>query len=81
MRMACHLVDHPLLRAQLGVLRAAASTPHGFRDALHGMTKLLAYEALRSLEEQPMLVNTPLGPSPGTRLRRPIFIMSPSFSG
>ena len=73
--MACHVVDHPLVRAKLRTLRDVATPLCGFRNALHELSLLLGYEALHELEEEDAPVETPLGPCDGSRIRHPIFIM------
>jgi uracil phosphoribosyltransferase len=73
--MGCHVVDHPLVRAKLSKLRDASTALCGFRAALHELSLLLGYEALRELEEEEIAVQTPLEICGGSRVRNPIFIM------
>jgi uracil phosphoribosyltransferase len=73
--MGCHVVDHPLVRAKLTTLRDAATPLRGFRSALHELTLLLGYEALRDLSETPLEVATPLGTCAGSSVSGDIFIM------
>ncbi len=73
--MGCHVVDHPLVRAKLSTLRDASTALCGFRDALHELSLLLGYEALRDLEEEITSVQTPLEICGGSRVRDAIFIM------
>jgi uracil phosphoribosyltransferase len=73
--MGCQIVNHPLVRAKLSVLRDSATPLRGFRSALHELSLLIGYEALRDLAEEPLSITTPLGPCPGTRLRDPVFLM------
>ena len=73
--MGCHVVDHPLVRAKLGVLRDGATSSRDFRSALHELSLLVGYEALRDLEEEPITVETPLRSCPSSRIRNPIFLM------
>jgi uracil phosphoribosyltransferase len=73
--MGCHVVDHPLVRAKLRVLRDAATPMPGFRAALHELALLVGYEALRDLEEEPLEVRTPLQSCAGSRIRDPIILM------
>ncbi|HEY8901077.1 MAG TPA: uracil phosphoribosyltransferase [Chthoniobacterales bacterium] len=73
--MGCQIVDHPLVRAKLTVLRDAATPLQGFRDALHELSLLVGYEALRDLEEETFTVPTPLQPARGARIRDAIFLM------
>jgi uracil phosphoribosyltransferase len=73
--MGAHVVDHPLVRAKLTALRDAATSLKDFRCALHELSLLIGYEALRDLAEEPFPVETPLRPCPGSRLADPIFLM------
>ncbi len=73
--MGCHVIDHPLVRAKLTTLRDARTPLKGFRDALHELSLLIGYEALRDLEEEPVTVATPLRACAGIRLRDPIFLL------
>jgi uracil phosphoribosyltransferase len=73
--MGCHVVDHPLVRAKLSVLRDAATPSRDFRGALHELSVLVGYEALRDLAEEPLVVETPLRSCPGSRIRDPIILM------
>lgn len=73
--MGCQIVDHPLVRAKLTVLRDAATPLRAFRDALHELSLLIGYEALRDLEEETVPVQTPLQMTTGARIRDAIFLM------
>jgi uracil phosphoribosyltransferase len=73
--MGCHVVDHPLVRSKLSKLREEATPLRGFRAAIHELSLLLGYEALRDLEEEPISVQTPLEACPGSRIKGSIHIM------
>lgn len=73
--MGCHVVDHPLVRAKLTVLRDERTGLTAFRNALHELSLLVAYEALRDLEEEAITVRTPLRECHGSKVRRTIFLM------
>lgn len=73
--MGCHVVDHPLVRAKLTVLRDRKTGLKAFRGALHELSLLIGYEALRDLEERTLDVETPLQTCAGSAIRRPIFLM------
>lgn len=73
--MGCHVVDHPLVRAKLSVLRDARTSLKDFRGALHELSLLVGYESLRDLEEEPVPVETPLRGCSGSRVRDPIFLI------
>lgn len=48
--MALRVVDHPLVRHKLGLLRRVDTSTSTFRDLTREITNLLAYEAFRNLE-------------------------------
>lgn len=47
--MSVHIVDHPLIKHKLGVLRGAAIPSSQFRIITNELCRLLAYEATRDL--------------------------------
>lgn len=73
--MGCHVVNHPLVRAKLTTLRDRQTSLKNFRGALHELSLLVGYEALRDLEEDAVDVETPLKTCAGSRVRDPIFLM------
>ncbi len=73
--MGCHLVDHPLVRARVTVLRDRDTGLELFRRTLRELSTLMAYEALRDLGERPRSVTTPLAITSGSQLERPVVIM------
>lgn len=54
------VIDHPLVRRDLSVLRAADTTHTVFRRTLADLSSVLAYEALRDLSVREVEVQTPL---------------------
>jgi uracil phosphoribosyltransferase len=59
------VVDHPLLKRDLTVLRRR-ETPHGlFRETLSNAAAILAYEAMRDLALDAVRIETPLEPAVG----------------
>lgn len=52
--------EHPLVKHKLTKLRANSTEPKKFRELIREIAALLAYEATRDLETQPMEVETPL---------------------
>lgn len=70
-----HVVDHPLLKRDLAVLRDR-STPHGdFRRTLADAATILAYEAMRGLDLDEIDVETPLETTRGHRLADNIVVI------
>lgn len=66
------VVDHPLSRHYLSVLRDASTAPEQFRDATRRLAYILVMEALarKDMEEYPL--QTPLAAARGYRLARPV---------
>jgi uracil phosphoribosyltransferase len=59
--------NHPLIRHKLSVLRRADTEPKKFRELVRELTWLLAYEALHDLPLDDCPIETPMGPTMGTR--------------
>ncbi|HMO13366.1 MAG TPA: uracil phosphoribosyltransferase [Pirellulaceae bacterium] len=55
-----HVVDHPLVKHHLTVLRNEASDCFQFRYALHQLTRFVAVEASKDLQVKEVLVKTPI---------------------
>jgi uracil phosphoribosyltransferase len=70
-----HIVDHPLVHDALVELRDKTTTPEHFRRAATRISVLLAGEALREAPHVRVVVETPLGPAPGRRLRPDIVVV------
>ncbi len=69
------VVDHPLLARDLTILRRR-ETPHGtFRKTLSDAAAILAYEAMRGLDLEPVPIETPLEPTTGYHLRTDVIVV------
>jgi uracil phosphoribosyltransferase len=58
--MAVTVVDHPLVQHKLGLLRDRSTTTRDFRLLAGELAAFLCYEATRSIELEPVDVETPL---------------------
>lgn len=56
------IIDHPLAKCQLTVVRDKRTVPHQFRAATRRLTTLLTHEATRGLAVQSTQIETPLAP-------------------
>lgn len=56
----CTVVDHPLVKHKLTLMRRAETSTAGFRALLQEISLLLAYEALRDLKLRDEEIQTPL---------------------
>ena len=73
--MPLHLVDHPLVHDALMELRDARTEPPAFRRAANRISVLLAAEALRDVPSVSAVVETPLGPAQGRRVRSDVVVV------
>jgi uracil phosphoribosyltransferase len=65
------VVEHPIVRTRLSVMRDQTSSNAEFRAALRELATLLVYEATRDLEVTDIDITTPVGPTTGTTLANP----------
>lgn len=64
----CTVVDHPLVKHKLTLMRRAETSTASFRALLQEISLLLAYEALRDLKLREETIHTPLQPMQGSLL-------------
>ena len=62
------VVDHPLVRHKLALLRSVDTPTKLFRELVQEITMLMAYEVTRTLEEEEVEVVTPLETTTGHRI-------------
>jgi uracil phosphoribosyltransferase len=55
-----HLVDHPLVQHKLTLMRRKEASTNSFRQLLHEVSALMAYEVLRDMPLHDIEVETPL---------------------
>jgi uracil phosphoribosyltransferase len=65
------VIDHPIVRTRLSVMRDEGSSNAEFRAALRELATLLVYEATRQLPVTELPLRTPVGPTVGTTLLNP----------
>jgi uracil phosphoribosyltransferase len=75
LRVAVHLVDHPLVHDALAILRDASSPPELFRRMAVRISLLLAAEATRDLPASAVTVSSPLGPADGRRVQGDVVVV------
>jgi uracil phosphoribosyltransferase len=69
------IVDHPLLKRDLTILRRK-ETPHGtFRKTLSDASAILAYEAMRHLQLEEQAIETPLETTPGYTVATDVIVV------
>lgn len=69
------VVEHPIVRSRLSVMRDETSSNAEFRAALAELSTLLVYEAARDLPIKPVAIRTPIGPTEGATLDNPPLIV------
>ena len=67
-----HVSEHPLVKHKLTLLRDKETDPKKFRELTREITILLAYEATKDMQVEPVEVETPMALSEGFRLQEPI---------
>jgi uracil phosphoribosyltransferase len=65
------VIDHPLVRSLLSILRDARTENSSFRAALRELTTMLVYEASRDLATCEAPIETPVAPTVAVRLANP----------
>jgi uracil phosphoribosyltransferase len=55
-----HLIDHPLVQHKLTLMRCKDASTHAFRQLLHELSMLMAYEVTRDMPVQLIEIETPL---------------------
>ena len=69
------IIDHPLLRRDLTILRRK-ETPHGqFRETLAEAAAILAYEAMRDLQLEHHVIETPLEEAAGFEIAEEVIVV------
>lgn len=63
-----HLIDHPLIRHKLSIMRDKATSTNQFRDLLREISLLMGYEVMRELPTEEYPLETPLEKMTGHRL-------------
>ncbi|MGH3516813.1 MAG: uracil phosphoribosyltransferase [Haloechinothrix sp.] len=69
--MDVRVVDHPLAKARLSLMREAGTDNARFRAALRELTVMLVYEATRDAPVRTGAIRTPLADTDGYRLAAP----------
>ncbi len=67
--MAVHVVNHPLIRHKLGILRRRDIPVREFREISNEICRLLAYEATKNLETEKLTIQGWAGPVEVERIK------------
>jgi uracil phosphoribosyltransferase len=60
LRKLCHVVEHPVLKHKLTVMREKKTSPLSFRMIMEEISQFLAYEATRDLPLKKIPISTPM---------------------
>ena len=71
----CTIVDHPLIKSKVTILRNKETPTELFRRTLHEVTALLAFEATRDLEVAEIDIETPLERCKGHKLSKGLTVV------
>jgi uracil phosphoribosyltransferase len=71
------VVSHPLVQHKMALLRSVGTPTREFRGLVGELATLLAYEATRTLETEPVAVTTPLETMEGRRIPRGLIVLVP----
>lgn len=64
-----HVVDHPLVNAELSKLRQESTSAKEFREGIHNISLFLGYEASRELEQTTFEGQSPVSSFTGTSIK------------
>ncbi|WP_137128372.1 uracil phosphoribosyltransferase [Roseomonas sp. HF4] len=76
-RGAVHLVDHPLVRHKLTLMRDVSCASGDFRRLLGEIAMLMAYEVTRELPMEQVPISTPLEPMMAPRIAGRKLVLAP----
>ena len=69
------VINHPLVRHNLTVLRDRRTEPQEFRRILGEVAALMIYEATRNFDLETRRVQTPLAKTTGHKLKRDVLLV------
>ena len=69
------IIDHPLVKRDLTILRNKKTPSHLFRAVLHRTARLMAYEVSRELKTEKIHVMTPLEKTDGYVIKQPVVLV------
>ena len=76
-----HLLDHPLVKRDVSLLREKSTSPSQFRTAMHRIGIALAFEAARHAELNTVRIQTPLEETDGYTLAEDLVLLPVLRSG
>ncbi len=69
------IVDHPLIRHKLTIMRKKETSSKEFRENLDEIGMLMGYEVTRNLPEVDFQIETPMAPTTGHKLAKEVVVV------
>jgi uracil phosphoribosyltransferase len=69
------VVDHPILKRDLTLLRQKETPPGAFRKTVSDAASILAYEAMRDIDVREVPIETPLEPTTGYEIASSVMVV------
>ena len=69
------VLNHPLILHKLTIMRNKETGTKDFRENLDEIAELMAYEIFRNIPVRPVNIETPMGPTVGYELDKPVVIV------
>ncbi|MCR5795095.1 MAG: uracil phosphoribosyltransferase [Solobacterium sp.] len=69
------VLNHPLILHKLTIMRNKETGTKDFRENLDEIAELMAYEVFRNIPVRPVNIETPMGPTVGYELDKPVVIV------
>lgn len=70
-----HILDHPLIRHKLSIMRDKNTNVKEFRECAHEVALLIGYEATKNLETEEYPVETPIAQTKGIRIKKQVALI------
>ncbi|MHB1853120.1 MAG: uracil phosphoribosyltransferase, partial [Acidimicrobiales bacterium] len=69
------VAEHPVVQHRLAALRDETTEPSAFRQVVHDLSALVAYEAIQDLATEQVAVRTPVGVAKCTRIAETVLLV------
>ena len=69
------ILDHPLIKRDLAILRDKRTTSEEFRDVISRISGLIAYEVFRDLRKKTVAIRTPLEKTKGVKIGQQVVLV------
>lgn len=73
--MALKIIEHPLIKDKMTRIRKKTTNTKVFKENVHEVTKLMAYEILADLKVQEVKIETPLSTTVGFKIDQNIIVV------